>query len=90
MNQRKKKYCSNCNKLVCEQDKFCKYCGVSVNATDYKPNLESMAQIYGPAPRKRTHLCEICGYSWTTFLMRDNEKYCPLCGGNAPISNEKD
>ena len=84
MNQRKILCCSNCKNTIDRQDKFCRNCGVSVNAVDYRPSIEKMVQIYGPAPRKRTHLCETCGYKWTTFSMIDDEKYCPLCGGNAP------
>ncbi len=84
MKFRNLKFCSNCNKEVNIADKFCRYCGVSVTEANYRPSFENVARIYGPPPRKATHLCEVCGYSWTTFQMRDRERYCPLCGGNAP------
>lgn len=83
-------YCSNCHRLVHKQDVYCKYCGVSVNTANYKPDFESVAVIYGPPPRKRVHRCEGCGFEWTTFVMVDQERHCPHCGKNAPIVSEND
>ena len=84
MKNKNYKYCSNCHKAVANEDKYCRFCGVSTFDTDYEPSFNSMACIYGPPPVKRIHKCEDCGYTWETFRMLDREKHCPLCGGNAP------
>ena len=46
---------------------------------------EEFACIYGPPPVSRTHKCEKCGFTWKTTLMIDDEKFCPECGGPAPV-----
>ena len=84
----KKKYCGNCNSLLNPDDKFCRVCGVAASAGNYKPSTDAVSRIYGPPPVRRIHLCSACGYQWETFLMRDNQKYCPLCGGEAPAQED--
>ena len=78
-------YCSNCEKKITIEDKYCRYCGVAVTQTDYKPNFRGINVIYGPMPVKRKHLCSKCAYAWTTHMMVDNQKFCPVCGGDAPV-----
>ena len=75
--------CGNCHELMDESDNFCKYCGTRRGGGSFKPYKNIMTCIYGPQPRKRFHICSKCGNSWETMLMVDNEKFCPICGGNA-------
>ena len=51
---------------------------------------EDFACIYGPPPVKRVHTCKKCGYSWETELMIDDERWCPQCGGSAPVTSEEE
>ena len=57
----------------------CKKCGFSWQTSLF-------ACIYGPPPVERTHKCKKCGFSWKTSLMIDDEKWCPKCGGSAPVT----
>ncbi len=83
-NTPKKKICANCSGPYREGDKYCRYCGAPMG----KPKVidDDFACIYGPPPAKRTHVCSKCGNTWETSLMIDNEEYCPVCGGPAPVT----
>ena len=76
--------CGNCGAKLDVDDKYCKVCGTRVGDGDYKPFRFLEACVYGPPPIERTHVCVICGYSWKTEFMIDDQKYCPKCGGSAP------
>lgn len=51
---------------------------------------EHFAVLYGPEPIKRIHECDKCGYTWETNLMIDEERWCPKCGGGAPVVRKED
>ena len=80
--------CSNCKKPYQSEDKYCRFCGAPMGKPDYID--DDFAEIYGPPPMKRKHICKKCGFNWTTIQMVDKERYCPKCGGNAPVSCESD
>lgn len=75
--------CGNCHEPLRQNDKFCRYCGTRRGDGAFAPYKNVMECIYGPPPVERRHVCGNCGYSWTTMLMIDDQKYCPRCGGNA-------
>ena len=77
--------CGNCHALLDEDDRYCRICGTRAGEGAFEPYQQIMQCIYGPRPEERTHVCETCGYTWTTCQMLDREKYCPKCGGNAPV-----
>ncbi|MBQ1328967.1 MAG: zinc-ribbon domain-containing protein [Mogibacterium sp.] len=79
----KRKVCANCGNSYRENEKYCRYCGAPMGTPDYIE--EEFACIYGPPPVSRTHKCEKCGFTWKTTLMIDDEKFCPECGGPAPV-----
>ena len=80
------KVCPNCRNPWREGDKYCRYCGSPMTAPSY---IEfEMTCIYGPPPVERKHVCQSCGYTWTTCAMLDRERRCPKCGGDAPVSEE--
>ena len=81
------RYCGNCSYLVNKDDKFCRKCGTEIGKGKYRPENDLMECIYGPPPVRREHICQSCGYSWTTIRMIDNEKKCPKCGGDAPYES---
>ncbi len=81
-----KDQCGNCHAYLPKGARYCTICGTRAGEGVYKPYQEMMQCIYGPMPRERTHVCENCGYRWTTCLMLDNQKYCPQCGGHAPAA----
>lgn len=78
------KVCANCHEPYDEGAKYCRYCGAPMGRPEFIE--EDFACIYGPPPVSRTHKCEKCGFSWTTCLMIDNERFCPKCGGLAPVT----
>ena len=80
MNMRK--ICANCRSGYIEGDKYCRFCGAPMGIPEFIK--EDFATIYGPPPVKRTHHCIKCGFTWETWEMIDDEKYCPQCGGEAP------
>ncbi len=79
--------CPCCGKGKIDGDRYCRFCG--------KENIEdkyvepSFACVYGPMPVRRIHRCEECGFSWQTYLMVDDEKFCPKCGGIALVEEKK-
>ena len=88
MKELKQAFCSNCRAPYRKEDQFCRFCGAPMKAdfrTPMPPNC-----IYGPPPTQRTHVCRKCGYQWKTYAMLDRERFCPKCGGNAPITEEED
>ncbi len=85
---RKMKVCSNCKEPYREGDKYCRYCGAPMGRPEFIK--EDFACIYGPQPMERTHKCRKCGYSWVTCYMIDDERFCPKCGGSAPVSESSD
>ncbi|MDO4632493.1 MAG: hypothetical protein Q4B01_01400 [Eubacteriales bacterium] len=77
--------CGNCHSHLEEGDKYCRVCGTKVGEGAYEPYSDMMQCIYGPAPVMRTHVCKDCGYSWEAYMMVDDQKHCPQCGGEAPV-----
>lgn len=86
--RREKKVCANCGNDYMEGDKYCRYCGAPMGKAEYIE--DELQMIYGPPPMKRVHTCDKCGYSWETEKMLDWERYCPKCGGPAPVTAEED
>ncbi len=82
------KVCANCKNEYRKGDKYCRYCGAPMGSPSFME--ESFACIYGPQPVERTHQCVTCGYIWKTDLMIDEERWCPHCGGSAPVIMEDD
>ena len=82
--------CGNCHEKLESGDKYCRYCGTKVGDGAYAPFQDLMEVLYGPMPVERKHSCEKCGYSWTTCLMVDDEKYCPQCGSPASCQEAED
>ena len=80
--------CGNCDSLLGEGDRYCKYCGTERGLGNYVPSMSGMECIYGPPPIERTHKCEKCGNIFTVFAMVDSGKYCPRCGGRTVIIAE--
>lgn len=80
--------CGNCHSRVDANDKYCRICGTKIGDDYIHPSSQLMQCIYGPMPVERTHVCEKCGYTWTTCLMIDSEKFCPKCGGRAPATTK--
>ena len=78
--------CSNCKREYREGDKYCRYCGAPMGTPRYIDAAYST--IYGPPPEIRTHKCTKCGFTWTTDLIVDDERWCPECGGSAPYTQE--
>ncbi len=78
------KICANCHEAYIEGDKYCRYCGAPMGTPAFVE--EDFATIYGPPPVRRVHECAVCGYTWETDLMIDEERWCPQCGGPAPAS----
>ena len=84
MNRNMMKVCANCKQNYIEGDKYCRYCGAPMGTPFFIE--EDFNTIYGPPPKKRVHTCSVCGYTWKTSLMIDKEKWCPMCGGPAPVT----
>ena len=82
-----KKVCANCRNSYGEGDKYCRYCGAPLGSPEYID--DDFACIYGPPPVERVHICKKCGFTWKTTLMLDKEKWCPECGGPAPVQGGK-
>ena len=74
------KQCGNCHEYIQEGDKYCRICGTKVGYGHYEPYQISDACIYGPRPVVRMHKCKHCDYEWSTCLMVDKQRYCPMCG----------
>ena len=84
----KRKVCANCKETYIEGDKYCRYCGAPMGKAAYIEEI--FADIYGPPPVKRVHSCKKCGYCWETGYMIDDERYCPKCGGSAPVTSAEE
>ena len=84
MRDQKRAVCANCKQRYREGDQYCRYCGAPMGTPDYIDI--DFACIYGPPPVRRIHTCEACGFSWETVLMLDGERWCPRCGGAAPVT----
>lgn len=84
----KRTVCANCKKTFQSGDRYCRYCGAPMGRPDYID--ETFADIYGPPPVNRTHICERCGFQWETYKMIDDERWCPRCGGAAPAAGDDD
>lgn len=68
--------CPKCRRHWTEGDRFCRFCGTPVTSPDY---------IEAPPPVMRTHECVLCGFKWGNWQVEDLERFCPQCGGNAPV-----
>ena len=84
----KRAVCANCGKTYRESDKHCRFCGKENGKPKYI--FDSMDCVYGPPPIKRSHTCSECGYTWETYRMIDDERWCPECGGSAPAVGDED
>ena len=82
----KRKVCANYKNAYRDGDKYCRYCGAPMGKPDFIE--EDFACIYGPPPVTRVHKCKKCGYTWSTSLMIDSERWCPECGGEAPCAED--
>ena len=80
---KKRKVCANCGNSYKEGDRYCRYCGAPMGTPEFIE--ENFACIYGPPPVSRTHKCGKCGFTWSTCLMIDDERFCPECGSPAPV-----
>lgn len=88
VNQPMRKVCANCKQDYIEGDRYCRFCGAPMGSPIFIE--ENFACIYGPMPVKRTHVCAECGYRWETEQMVDKERWCPKCGGSAPVVRSED
>jgi predicted amidophosphoribosyltransferase len=86
-NAPKRKVCANCMQEYIEGDRYCRFCGAPMGKPEFID--DDFACIYGPMPTERLHQCQKCGYQWKTVLMIDKERWCPKCGGFAPVSGEQ-
>ncbi len=86
-NDKTLKVCANCQFMTTEDDIYCRGCGCIFSGKPYEPrqDLHVAACLYGPPPIKRTHTCS-CGFSWTSFSMIADERYCPKCGSKCTIT----
>ena len=85
MDIRKRAICANCKSRYIEGDKYCRYCGAPNGSPEYIQ--ETFASIYGP-PYRSAHKCKECGFSWeNSGLGSDRQKWCPKCGGKAPVED---
>ena len=84
----KRAVCANCGKPYRKGDRHCRFCGKEMGKPRYV--FEPTACVYGPPPIKRNHTCKACGYSWDTYSMIDDERWCPECGGAAPAVGDPD
>jgi len=80
--------CGHCNAHLRDGDKYCRKCGTRRGEGAFVPSMTMMQCIYGPAPVRRVRKCTRCGKTRETFLMIDNENYCPDCGGLTKIIEE--
>lgn len=80
-----RKVCANCNRKYFEDGKYCRYCGARKKEGKFRPQRNMMQCIYGPQPVERIRTCTKCPHTWRTFLMIDNEYYCPECGAPATV-----
>jgi rubredoxin len=76
--------CGNCHEHL-GKDKYCRICGTKRGEGAFKPYVDAYYPVYGPKPTETTHKCDVCGYTWSTYLMIDKERYCPECGGRATV-----
>jgi len=83
-----RKVCANCKSDYIEGDRYCRFCGAPMGKPDFIE--DDFDCIYGPKPTERLHICNNCGYEWTTIQMVDAEHFCPKCGGEAPVVEESD
>ena len=78
--------CPNCNEIVRDVERFCRYCGATLNAekqvAPVPPPPESVAQVATPAPVEPLKaeplkaVCPSCGANITAGM-----KFCRKCGG---------
>ncbi len=82
--------CGNCRGYI-GSNKYCPYCGTKAGEGKFEPYpIEEMMQcVYGPPPVTRVHKCPDCGYTYSTCVMIDNQRYCPECGSGKVSVREK-
>ena len=78
------KICGSCREVIGD-DKYCRYCGAEASDVKYEPADDVIRCVYGPPPVERKHTCTGCGYTWSTMLMIDSERYCPECGSEVTV-----
>lgn len=84
--------CGNCGNKLEPDDRYCRMCGAKRGEGKYEPCLETLDALYiiqpdGENPLPALHSCTKCGYCWTVCQRNDRQKYCPMCGGLAPIDD---
>ncbi len=82
--------CGNCHARLGKEDEYCRYCGTRAGEGAFEPYQNFLECVYGPMPVERIHTCSKCGYSWTTCVMIDRQRYCPKCGAEAPYTSVKE
>lgn len=80
--------CGNCHFCMEEGDQYCRLCGTKRGEGNFEPYKNITKYIYAQELKERKHICQKCGYKWKTIKMEDKEKFCPRCGGLAPIVDE--
>ena len=82
-----KDQCGNCHAYIGE-DAYCRKCGTKAGEGAYEPYMNFNGCVYGPPPIERNHECPDCGFSWTTCVMIDSDKYCPKCGSLVKVTGD--
>lgn len=81
--------CGNCHAVLGHDDKYCRYCGTKRGEGAFAPYKNEFYCVYGP-PVKKKYKCQRCGHIWiTSTLGTDSAKYCPLCGEEVTVIEEK-
>ncbi len=82
----KRKVCANCRQDYIDGDQYCRFCGAPMGGPAFI--TDTFATLYGPEPTRRLHKCKQCGCQWETKSINDEQRYCPKCGGDAPVIEE--
>lgn len=81
--------CGNCHRELPEDDKYCRYCGTKRGEGEFKPYYNVSYPLYGPSPILREHKCKECEYIWKTKRMDADQKFCPKCGKECDIKDDR-
>ena len=82
--------CGKCTAYIGTEDQYCRYCGAKRGEGEVNPYYDEPVCVYGPPPVNRLHICNECGYEWTTCAMIDEQRYCPKCGHTCKVISEDD
>ena len=81
--------CGNCHKELPENDLYCRFCGTKRGEGEFKPYINISYPLYGPHPILRAHECKKCGHTWKSKRMDADEKFCPECGNECDIKDDR-